>query len=149
MRFLFAAVMVLSLNLISTQLMANGIGFYVTGTKRNVEWVYLTPETDSDISGIGLGIVFDSNVAYDMLFNNRIQAGYSSGIAKYENSRYSDIKYSDFHFYHSFGFGIVREENIRFWIGPLGSVEFGIMPPISTQYRSRFSLLPSMARPRP
>ncbi len=69
----------------------------------------------------GGGLVWDSAVAKDTVFNYRLKAGYERSFmhilgpdarARVDNPihRYSMS--------HTFGFGIIRNENARFWIGP-------------------------------
>lgn len=65
-----------------------------------------------DIDTQGLGFVFDSNVTKPQAFNYRLHIGYSD----------LDIPY-DFDGYritidNTFGFGIINNENFRWWIGP-------------------------------
>lgn len=70
----------------------------------------------------GGGIVLDTAVARDTLFGYRIKIGYSQyNVTKKENAQiYSKDKYHmhRFNMGNTFGFGVVRNETVRFWLGP-------------------------------
>jgi hypothetical protein len=63
----------------------------------------------------GLGFCFDTNVAQDLLFNYRLSVGY-----QHVEGDYSGLKQDGdgFNIDNAFGFGIVRNNNVRVWIGP-------------------------------
>jgi hypothetical protein len=100
----------------SESLYAVGVGFYgnfysglTFGKYNNSHWA------------IGGGLVVDSNLAKDSLFNYRLELGcdwfnmswYPGPTAAYYTDACSKLSST-----HYFGFGIVRTQNIRFWIGP-------------------------------
>ncbi|MDL1968971.1 MAG: hypothetical protein LWW97_10630 [Deltaproteobacteria bacterium] len=88
-------------------------------------------ESSGDAKFSGYGFIFDTAVAKDEVFNYRLQIGYED--AEYDIDSVYDgdlhIDISDFvgnfkldidRFVidNTFGFGIVRKENFRIWIGP-------------------------------
>ncbi len=65
-----------------------------------------------DIDTKGFGFVFDSNVTKRDLFNYRLHIGYSDLDIPYGFDGYR-ISIDN-----TFGFGIIKNENFRWWIGP-------------------------------
>lgn len=84
-------------------------------------WADLDTETDS----VGLGVVFDSNLAQDRLFNYRLNASLEFvdqevGQAGLENQ----VQGTSFSFDQTFGFGFIRTPDVRVFVGP--SLHLGI-----------------------
>jgi len=105
-----------------------------------------TSDTSEDVTvdykaSSGFGVVFDSNIGKNSLYNYRL------GLESVSMSRKdADFDLSRYNMIHTFGFGVLRKEMVRLWIGPriniaymTGSgdfgysetaVEFGIAPAI-------------------
>ena len=108
--------LIIGLFFFSESLYALGIGFYADfnsgltfGTYRNSHWAP------------GGGMIIDTNLAKDNIFNYRLELGYDlfnvSWFPGSSTDYYFDAcnKISSNHY---FGFGVIRNKNIRFWIGP-------------------------------
>lgn len=105
--------------------MAIGIGGSFTAGVAKVYWTDLATEGSGSATLYGGSIIFDTAVAKNSLFNYRanfaIQAinadteadsGEEGKKLKFETE---GIRYALF---NSFGFGVVRTESVRFWLGP-------------------------------
>jgi hypothetical protein len=68
--------------------------------------------------GYGGGIILDSAVAKDKIFNYRFKAGYDRYYASITSSSSKFDPTNRYSMSQTFGFGIVRNEDTRFWIGP-------------------------------
>jgi hypothetical protein len=84
-------------------------------------WADLQTESDS----VGFGLIFDSNLAKDRLFNYRLNASLEFvdeevGQAGLENQ----VQGTNFSFDQTFGFGIVRTPDVRVFLGP--SLHLGV-----------------------
>ncbi len=78
-------------------------------------------EEDADATRnlFGLGLLIDTAVAKDKLFNYRLQLGVAFGSLSIDGTQYDkSIGLTEYHMYHSFGFGIVRTDGLRLWFGP-------------------------------
>jgi hypothetical protein len=132
------------LGLLSAQLDATGLGVYGTVTKGSATWTYHEDEApdsdaDSDTSKLGFGFVLDTTVANDSLFNYRLNIGY--GKAAIDNEGNLDIEGKNYHLFNTFGFGVLRSELIRWWLGPqigLGLVR-GEYDSLSSDVDNRFT----------
>ena len=115
----------------SPALWATGIGVYGTSGVGSTTWNYqrlgtsvLTSLIDNGISYkstdyfYGGGIVIDTAVAEDRLFNYRFTAGYELFCIKYPGSIFTENPIDRFSMSHTFGFGLLRNQNVRLWIGP-------------------------------
>jgi hypothetical protein len=100
----------------SESLYALGIGFYgdfnsglTVGKYLNSHWAP------------GGGLIIDSNVSQDKIFNYRLELGYD-----WFNVSWFPGSSADYYFdscsklssNHYFGIGIIRTKDIRFWVGP-------------------------------
>lgn len=65
----------------------------------------------------GAGFVLDTAVARDSFFNYQLNLGYDEFTNKFPGSS-SDLKLGGLMISNSFGFGIVRTEGFRLWMGP-------------------------------
>lgn len=115
MLFILAGVLVMTA---ASDAMAVGIGVYGTIGGGKMQHDYSTnemiaPARSTDFA-IGGGIILDTNLASNKLFNYRLKIGGE----KYTCSRESDIDMARVHVDNIFGFGIVRMKQIRWWIGP-------------------------------
>jgi len=94
---------------------AFGIGAYTTAINSgSAEWDrYYASNTgfDTDLDQKEFGFVLDSSIARNKLYNWRMQIG--SVDASYDNLDFEGVI-----FINTFGFGVVRNENFRFWLGP-------------------------------
>ena len=107
---------------------AIGLGGYVQGESGSAEWtrdLNFGPEVDvdGDITRFGAGFVLDTAVAADRLFNYRLNLGFKSFDADLDRSL-PDLELFGFNVDNYFGFGIVRSDKIRLWLGPM--VRFGL-----------------------
>jgi opacity protein-like surface antigen len=114
---------------------AIGIGVYGNGGGGQIMWDNNTPEMR-----FGGGFILDTNCAGNNLFNYRLNLGVNSLITKYQsydeywiysqsafqlipNSSYEKIYMKgttsvEISMSHVFGFGVLRTQNIRLWLGP-------------------------------
>ncbi|MGB6019005.1 MAG: hypothetical protein WBF77_05360 [Sulfurimonadaceae bacterium] len=74
---------------------------------------------------VGLGFVFDTNIGKNKIFNYRLNLEYSlaeidSSSRPYSNS-FSKHKYN---IVNTFGFGVVTERYVRFWVGPRLNIQY-------------------------
>ena len=95
---------------------ANAIGFGLYTTASNsgtVEWdaSNTIDEYETDIDQKEIGIVMDTAVASDNIFNYRLQ------LAAVETT-YDNLEMEGKIMTHTFGFAVVRNQTMRLWIGP-------------------------------
>lgn len=69
-----------------------------------------------DVDAVGFGFVMDTNLSGQNVFNYRMSVGYAN--LDVPDSVGPDVDGDRISMDHTFGFGIVRNENMRFWIGP-------------------------------
>ena len=104
-------------------------------------------DVDFDANQFGVGFVYDSNLAGDSLFNYRGTFGYRASEHTFDTVLGDlELDADGFEMNHLFGFGIVRTDSMRIFIGPairigvdvfdtvsgvdLVNVDFGIGPEI-------------------
>jgi len=127
---------------------AFGIGGYFEYGKVTGEVEFLgIDDTDFDADQYGVGVVFDTNLARNSLFNYRGTFGYRSSEHTFETSLGDlDLDADGFEMNHLFGFGLIRTKRVRVFVGPairigvdvfdtdsgtdLVNVDFGIGPEI-------------------
>jgi len=83
---------------------------------------------------VQLGLLFDTSVAKDRLFNYRLQLGLDLSTASYFDTSLAQTVTMDIwqiNFINSFGFAIVREEALRVWFGPQLGIGLGFEPSFS------------------
>jgi hypothetical protein len=89
------------------------------------------------------GILFDTCVAKDRLFNYRLQVGLDLSSASYWDADLAQtvaMNIWQISFINTFGFGLIREEALRFWFGPQLGFGVGFEPSFSdTAYYSVMS----------
>lgn len=112
--FLFMFFMLLA----SPSLWAAGIGFYGTGGVGLNSWKYSGVTASSTDYFYGGGLVVDSNVSKNETFGYRFTAGYEQFNSSNPNGDVSVKGTHRFSMSHAFGFGLVRTEKLRFWMGP-------------------------------
>lgn len=99
-----------------------GIGFYTTG-KAGIS-TFIDNYKNSTIKySVGAGFVYDSAVAVNELFNYRLNAGYENIMSIADSYSSGSPFFSKSAIHHisicnDFGLGIIRQKNIRVWIGP-------------------------------
>jgi hypothetical protein len=102
--------------------MAVGLGAYGTGGVNISSWTYASGGSKESFKTndfiYGGGLVIDSAVAKDMLFNYRFTAGYEQYVSQDKSSGYLSDPIHRVSMSHTFGFGVLRNQNLRLWIGP-------------------------------
>jgi hypothetical protein len=107
--------------LFATGAMAFGIGGYMTFGGGNAKFDINQYELFSTESmrnshnlAIGGGLILDTNLAYDRIFNYRLKLGGEQNSVERE----AEIKMTRLSMDHVFGFGVVRTRSVRLWFGP-------------------------------
>ena len=102
---------------------AIGFGFNMTGGGGSTNWEAedwwdgtKVADFDTDDSRVGFGFIFDTTVAKDRLFNYRLNIGPEA--VDYDVDGGGTFETRGWFMAHDFGFGIVRKENLRLWVGP-------------------------------
>jgi len=115
--FLLLACLILVLSFGVGNVHAAGFGFYGSAGSGSGDFTYEgSPSFDVDTTHTGMGFVFDSNVSQDKLFNYQLNVGYDK--FNIEDNSGDDLELSGLLISNAFGFGIVRTEGFRLWIGP-------------------------------
>jgi hypothetical protein len=104
--------------LVSPALWATGIGFYGTGGIGVTTWNYRGESFNTTDYFYGGGIMIDTAAAKDTLFNYRFTFGYEQYILKDPDSDITSKPINRFSISNTFGFGVVRTQYFRFWLGP-------------------------------
>lgn len=117
MKNILKIVSFMALSLIYTNANAFGIGFYTTLTSSgDADWEGTSSSTNlmttnRDLDQREIGFVLDTAIASDRLFNYRFQFALV-------DATYGSSDMDGFVLTNTFGFGVVRNSNLRFWIGP-------------------------------
>lgn len=92
---------------------ATGYGFYTTANNSgNAHWSSNGNSLyDTGYDRREFGIMLDTAVAKDKLYNYRLQVAHVA--ATYDGAEYTGSTFTN-----TFGFGIVRNTDMRIWIGP-------------------------------
>ncbi len=120
---IFVAAVLCCMTLFSVKsAMAIGIGAYVDGAynKFSVSGEGGTADID-DFGFIGAGFVLDTCVAKNQLFNYRLGLGYQKDV-KYPKFGTHKISMNNY-----FGFGVVRMQSFRWWLGPQLGLRYYIL----------------------
>jgi len=102
---------------------ASGLGFYVSGGSGDSDidsgyyWWSIANSSSSDIETGSVGLVFDTNLSEDALFNYRLELGKGTYTWK-KFPAGKEHKFDQTVMTHDFGFGLLRTEAIRLWLGP-------------------------------
>lgn len=100
--------------------MAVGLGVYGGLSSGNSDWTtddnYGSYDFKMDSGHTEAGLVLDTAVAKDRLFNYRLNLGYLK--STYKDDSGDKLELDGFAMTHSFGFGVLRTENVRLWLGP-------------------------------
>ncbi|MBN1531583.1 MAG: hypothetical protein JXA20_02875 [Spirochaetes bacterium] len=121
--------MVLAVSLFPAPLLAFGLGAFGTYGESLIRYTYSEPITERRVTrdhrgmSWASGIVFDSDVARDVLVNYRLHVGAGGAERRFPWQRLVMTSYS---MYHAFGFSPWRNELVRLWLGPEFGYGFGI-----------------------
>jgi hypothetical protein len=98
---------------------AAGFGIYGSvGGDRSSTWSQDNgPSFNVKTEHQGAGFVFDTAVAQDKFFNYQLNLGYDEFTRKTASSS-SELKLGGLMISNAFGFGIVRTDGFRLWMGP-------------------------------
>ena len=102
----------------SSALWATGIGLYGTGGVGATTWTYKDGSVSTTDYFYGGGLIIDTAVAADTLFNYRFTFGYEQYILKDPDTDTTGKPINRLSISNTFGFGLVRTEIARFWLGP-------------------------------
>lgn len=97
---------------------AVGLGVYGTGGANFNTWESREGTYSSQDFLYGGGLVIDSNVAKNAIFNYRFTCGYSQYRIKDPQSGMIIDPFHRVGVGNIFGFGLLRTETVRFWLGP-------------------------------
>ncbi len=100
--------------LIFTHINANAVGLGVYGgtSTGSANWSqYSYPDFGTGLERREYGFVLDTAVAKDKVFNYRLQIGHVE-------ASYDGLEFSGETVINTFGFGIVRTQAMRLWLGP-------------------------------
>lgn len=114
---------------------ASGVGFYGIGGAGKGSWSgygmgesWITHtgmdasygDSNTSTTLYGGGLIWDSAAAKDTLFNYRLKVGYERSFMHIlsANTKSRVDPTNRYGMSHTFGLGVLRTENIRFWIGP-------------------------------
>lgn len=112
---------------------AVGLGPYIEQASGSGDFTEY--DASANVDAKGFGFVFDSNVAEPQTFNYRLHIGYS------ELDIPNDIDGYRITFDNTFGFGIIKNENFRWWIGPQLHLNYSNWDmPIGSQYLEKDSV---------
>jgi hypothetical protein len=126
MRIIFLSLLFLLLT--SEYCMGVGFGVYINYDLPVAVMGWYENWSDfSRVKFIQFGMLFDTCVAKDRLFNYRLQIGLDLSNASFYDedlSQDADINIWQLSFINTFGFGMMRNESMRLWVGP--QVGFGL-----------------------
>ncbi|MBN1534551.1 MAG: hypothetical protein JXA20_17895 [Spirochaetes bacterium] len=120
---------------------ALGMGAYFTGAIGGGTWLSPRGEelSTTGYSQLGGGLVLDTCVARDNVFNYRLSVGYDRYSTEHmipmETSGTVSMDADRVSMYNNFGFGIVRSESMRFWLGPQLGIFYSSGSGSGTTYR--------------
>lgn len=104
--------------LAASPVLAIGLGGYGNYSAGQSYWDFKNSGgTDERHSYYGGGLLFDTAVAGDRLFHYRLGIGYDK-IVHDSYSDFGDLRLNRIVISNTFGFGIVRSEEARLWLGP-------------------------------
>ncbi len=110
----------------SVPVMAIGVGGSLSAGVAKVYWINSSSTGKGSGYAYGGSLIFDTAVAQNSLFNYRANFAIQAFQGDTKDDNNGDIKNDTegmrYSLWNSFGFGIVRTESIRFWLGP----QFGI-----------------------
>jgi hypothetical protein len=103
----------------SSSSFAVGLGAFVDGAvgSGSAEWDGGSSSFDIDARTFAVGFALDTATTNERLFNYRLNLGYVRH--EFEDESNTTIKTSGVYAENIFGFALVRNENFRWWAGPL------------------------------
>ena len=102
----------IALTCLSFNANATGYGFYTTALHSgNADWSNGNSTSDTGYDRREFGLMLDTAVAEDKLYNYRLQVAYVE--ASYDGAEFTGSTITN-----TFGFGLVRNTDMRIWIGP-------------------------------
>lgn len=108
----------------ASRALSGGIGAYGSFSYGYSYWDFVRSmyinagDKDEKNRSLGYGILADTSVAMDSLLNYRLGIGYESVIYFLHNSDYGDLELRHIILSATLGIGIIRSEDLRFWVGP-------------------------------
>ena len=103
-----------------TRVYALGLGPYVELGSGSGDWEVVDDSYDSstsvDISSAGFGFVLDTSPRDSKVFNYRLNVGFERHDVEFPSG--ATIELDGLSVDNTFGFSVVRNRNVRFWIGP-------------------------------
>ncbi len=111
---------------------AAGMGIYIPFNiteNEEIEYDNSTGTYDFEYEpSAGFGLAFDTNIGKDSLFNYRLGLEYSQ--TKLDNidgislASGEELTKDKFNIVNTFGFGVLRKEKVRLWVGPRINIQF-------------------------
>ncbi|ALC14911.1 hypothetical protein DSOUD_0110 [Desulfuromonas soudanensis] len=103
----------------SSSALAVGIGGYVdvSGGSGEAEWDSDFQSWDIDASAAAFGFVLDTAPMNERTFNYRLNAGLAA--QNFEDDLGVEMEAGGIYAENIFGFALIRDENVRWWLGPL------------------------------
>ena len=98
---------------------AVGLGVYVDGAfgSGDAEWDSSSSSFDIDSRAFSIGFALDTATTTESIFNYRLNLGYARH--EFEDEDNNTIETDGIYSEHIFGFALARNENFRWWAGPL------------------------------
>jgi hypothetical protein len=106
----------------SSNAQAIGLGLYGSYGAGSETWegVDTKHSFNKDTTRTGVGFVLATAVAKDSLFNYQLNLGYH----QYE-FKPDGFKLTGYSMAHDFGFGVVRTQDVKLWLGPELKIDYG------------------------
>ena len=121
---------------------ASGMGVYIpigVANSSSVTGDYYDDTNDREYEqDFGFGVTYDSNIGKDKLYNYRLGVEYVNAAVDTHNGYTSDQEFGRFNVVNTMGFGVVRNKNIRLWIGPRLNVALNWSSEDNGYYESAF-----------
>jgi hypothetical protein len=119
-KLLFALVaLIFTTSLWCSNALAVGIGGYVdvSGGSGDYEWDSDVQRWDIDTSAAAVGFVLDTAPMNERTFNYRLNAGLAAQDVEADDG--INLEAGGIYAENIFGFALIRNENVRWWLGPL------------------------------
>ncbi|OGW26325.1 MAG: hypothetical protein A2X56_07080 [Nitrospirae bacterium GWC2_57_13] len=99
---------------------AAGFGLVATTGNNTIDWTsdWVVNSFSTDAEHSGFGIVFDTNVAKERMFNYRFEFTKAEATFKNFTAAGLAMEVDGFAMNHTFGFGTQLSPMLRFWVGP-------------------------------
>ncbi len=105
---------------LSAHTYAVGVGLYVSQGSGDADFDGTYSNFSADTEQSAIGFTFDTNLSKNRLFNYRL--GVEKGTLKFKN--FGQFEVDEVAITNDFGFSMVREDNLRIWIGPELRISF-------------------------